>query len=156
PFGVIEMCASTNVFTAGTLLPAVPSVVTVNGVGVPGVPGQVGGAGTLPGVGEVNVIVHWPWAFGCGAAPVHVPVGAVCVAPFESVSVKSTCAFWNGTKPAPLPRSSSRSTVNVCGWLTSFVAFGVIEIRALTHVLVAGPELPAVPFVVRSRATPPT
>ena len=39
--------------------------------------------------------------------------------------------------------SFSSVTVNVCGWPTSFVAFGAIEIRALTHVLTAGPEFAA-------------
>ena len=47
-------------------------------------------------------------------------------------------------------------TVNVCGWPTSFVAFGVIVILALTQRFVAGPELPPRPFVSRVSETPPT
>ena len=91
-----------------------------------------------------------------GPADVHVPVGAVCAAPFASVSVTSTCSPGAGTKPAPA--SFSSVTVNVCGAPTSFVALGAIEIRAPTgvHVFVAGPELRAWPFVVRVRETPAT
>ncbi len=68
------MLASTKTLTAGPLLPAVPSVVTVNGVGVPSDPVQLAMPVTLPGVGEVNVTVHWPAASVFGPA-VHVPVG---------------------------------------------------------------------------------
>ena len=47
-------------------------------------------------------------------------------------------------------------TVKVCGWPTSLVASGAIEIFAFTHVLVAGPELAPTPFVLRVSETPPT
>ncbi len=56
------MLASTKVLTAGPLLRAIPLVVTVNGVGVPRVPVQLALPVTWPGVGEVNVTVHWPAA----------------------------------------------------------------------------------------------
>ena len=46
--------------------------------------------------------------------------------------------------------------MNVCGWPISFVASGVILMRAFTQRLTAGPELPAVPFVVRLSVTPLT
>ena len=42
----------------------------------------------------------------------------------------------------------------MCGSLISLVALGVIEIRALTQVLTAGPELAPVPSVLRVRMTP--
>src|SRR5262249_52426913 len=96
-----------------------------------------------------NVIVHCPAAFVFAPTVVHVPVGVVCAAPFESTSEKSTCSPAAGPNPAPLPRSFSSVTVNVCGWPTSFVAAGAIGIRALTHVFWAGPELAPVPSVSR-------
>ena len=55
-----------------------------------------------------------------------------------------------------MPVSFSSVTVNVCGAPTRFVADGVIEIRAFTHVLIAGPEFVPVPSVFRVRMTPPT
>ena len=143
-WGVIWMFASTNVLTAGPLLPPVPLVVTVKGVGVPSDPVQLALPVTLPGVGEVKVIVHWPAASVFGPAVVHVPgrgrVGrAVAVGQRDvDVGIPRTA-----TKPAPAPRSFSRVTVNVCGPLISLVAFGVIEIRALTQVLTAGPRVRA-------------
>ena len=45
--------------------------------------------------------------------------------------------------------------MNVCGWPMRLVAFGVIVIFALTHVLTAGPEFGATPLVVRVSVTPP-
>jgi len=93
------------------------------------------------------VIVHWPLPFVFGPAFVQVPVAAVgSVAPLDVVSVTVTCSFAAGPKPEPL--SFSSVTVKVCGWPTSFVALGAIEIRALTHVLFAGPEFWPEPFVV--------
>ena len=83
---------------------------------------------TVPAVGEVNVIVHCPAAFGVRTGVVQVPVGVgVASAPFESVSVTSTCSPAAGTN-VPVPVSFSSVTVNVCGWPTSFVASGAIEI----------------------------
>src|SRR5690349_11776949 len=105
------MFASTNVFTAGPLFPADPFVVTCTlapsmfnvAVAVPV---------TLPAVFEVNVIVHWPLASVFGPALVHVPVGAVCVAPLESVRVTSTCSPAAGPRPDPV----SFNTVTVKEW----------------------------------------
>ena len=103
---------------------------------------------TLPAVGEMNVIVHWPLAFVFGPALVQVPVAAVgSVAPLSGVSVTVDVLAAAGPKPAPL--SFSSVTVKVCGWPISFVAFGVIEIRAATQTFVAGPELAPTPFVSR-------
>ena len=53
---------------------------------------------TLPAVGEVKVIVHWPFASVFAPAACSVPVGAVCAAPFVSVSVTVTCSSAAGTK----------------------------------------------------------
>ena len=58
PFGVIEMFASTNVFTASPPLGATPSVCTVNGADPPTDNVEVACPVTFPAVGEVNVIVH--------------------------------------------------------------------------------------------------
>ena len=101
------------------------------------------------------MIVHWPLAFVFGPAFVQVPVGRGRQrAPFDVVSVTSTCSFAAGTKPVPL--SFSSVTVKVCGWPTSFVALGAIVIRAATQTFVAGPELAPTPFVCRVSETPPT
>jgi len=101
----------TNVFTAGPELGATPLVETVTGVPLTSRL-EVAVPVTLPPVGEVNVIVHWALAFVFAPAVVHVPVGAVCVAPFESVSVTSTCSLAAGTK-MPVPVSLSSVTVNL-------------------------------------------
>ena len=68
-------------------------------------------------------------------------------APFESVSVKSTCAPANATYPFPSPMFFINVTVNVCAAPTRFVASGVIAIFASTNVFTAGPEFGATPFV---------
>ena len=47
-------------------------------------------------------------------------------------------------------------TVNVCGWPTTFVAFGAIEIFAFTQRFIAGPEFGATPSVERVSVSPPT
>ena len=107
---------------------------------------------TLPVVAELNVTWNWPAAF---VVPVNGPAG-FAAAPFELVSVTVTVSPAAATKPAPLPVSFSSVTVNVCGWPTRLVASGVIEILALTQVLIAGPEFGATPLVVRVRLTPPT
>ena len=65
------------------------------------------------------------------------------VAPPAGVNVKSTCSPGSRDEAAPSPMSFSSVTVNVCGWPTSFVAFGVIWILAFTHRFVAGPEFAA-------------
>ena len=72
------------------------------------------------------------------------------------MSVKSTCSPAAGDEAGAVPVSFSSVTVNVCGWPISLVAFGVMWILAFTHCLIAGPELPARPFVVRVSETPPT
>ena len=114
---------------------------------------------TFPAAGELKVIVHCPAAFVFAPAVVHEPVGAVCAAPFESVSATSTCSPAAGTN-VPLPVSFSSVTVNVCECPTSFVALGAIEIRAAAmpvHVFVASLLSPAcVSPVARVRDTPPT
>ena len=107
--GVIWMFASTNVFSAGPLFGATPFVVSVTeppatvtvAVAVPV---------TRPGVAEVNTIVHWPFASVFGPALSHVLAAAfsAAFAPFELVSVKSTCAPGIPTKPAPLSCSTRR------------------------------------------------
>src|SRR5262249_58232399 len=62
PFGVIETFASTNVLTASSELPPVPSVCTVNGADP--ATDNVADAWpvTLPALGEEKLIVHWPAA----------------------------------------------------------------------------------------------
>src|SRR3954453_18073462 len=107
---------------------------------------------TLPAVGELKVIVHWPCAFVLGPAAVHVPVTGPWLAPFVSVSVKSTCSPAAGTRPAP--GFFRTGTVNVWGTPTSLVALGEIVICARTQFFVAGPELPCVESVERVRVTP--
>ena len=67
-WGVIWMFASTNVLTAGPLLPPVPLVVTVKVAACRADPVQLALPVTLPGVGEVKVIVHWPAASVFGPA----------------------------------------------------------------------------------------
>ena len=127
--GVIWMFASTNVFTASPEFGATPSVATV--IGDPLTESvEVACPVTLPAVGELKVIVHCPAASVFAPAFVHVPVGAVCAAPLESVNVTSTCSPAAGTKPAPM--SFCRVTVKVCGAPTSLVASGAIVILAAT------------------------
>ena len=118
---------------------------------------------TLPGVFDVKVIVHWPFAFVFGPAFPQVPVAAVCAAPFESVSVKSTCSPAAGLN-TPAPAVSFKSvTVNVCGWPISFVASGSTRrgycsrIFAATNRLMPGPLPPGplLPAVERVSACPP-
>ena len=115
-----------------------PSVSIVNGAEPLTASVAAACAVTVPAVCEVNVIVHCPLASVFALPCVQVPVGAVCAAPFESVSVTVTCS-----PPRPrtcrCPVSFCSVTVNVCGWPTSFVAFGAIEILALTKVLTASP-----------------
>ena len=107
---------------------------------------------TVPPVADVNVTAKWPAA---SVVPVNGPAG-LAAAPLLFVSVTVTVSPAAGTKPAPSPASLSRVTVKVCGALISLKALGVIEIRAFTQVLTAGPELPPVPLVVRVSDTPPT
>src|SRR5262249_30869760 len=110
---------------------------------------------TVPAVGELKVIVHWPLASVFGPAFVQLPVGAVCAAPFAFARVTSTCSPAAGPKPPPM--SFWSVTVNVWGAFTSFVAFGAIEIRALTQFFCASTLSPALAsFVARLRTTPPT
>src|SRR5262249_3932160 len=102
-----------------------------------------------------NVIVHWPLAFVFAPALVQLPVGRFGrVAPFAGVSVTSTCSPAAGPNPPPL--SFSSVTVKVCGWPISFVAPGAMKIRAATQTLLAFPELPPAPFVVRVSVRPAT
>jgi len=111
---------------------------------------------TRPGVWEVKVIVHEPVPFVFAPAAVHVPVGAVWTAPFESVNVTSTCSPVAGTN-VPVPVSFSSVTVNVCETPISFVADGAIEIRAFSQVLFAFALSPACASpVARVSETPPT
>src|SRR3954463_14534697 len=149
------MFALTKVLTASPLLPAVPLVATVNGAEPLTDSVLVAWPVTWPAEGELKVIVHCPAAFVFAPAFVHVPVGAVCAAPLLSVRATSTCSPAAGSK-VPVPGSFSRVTVNVCGWPTALVAFGAIEIRALTQVLTAGPELSPLASVSRVSDTPPT
>src|ERR1043165_1747625 len=99
------MFASTNVFTASALFGATPSVSTLNGAEPLTDRVEDACAVTLPAVLDVKVIVHWPFPLVFPPAFVQVPVAAVWFAPFESVSVKSTCSLAAATKPAPLPVS---------------------------------------------------
>src|SRR5262245_28949894 len=71
----------------------------------------------------------------------------VAVAPSELAIEPVTSSFAAGTKPLPSPLSSRTVTVNVCAVPTRFTAFCAIVINALTHRLVAGPELRPVPSV---------
>ena len=74
--GAIWMFASTNVFTPSLEFGATPSVATVTGT-PPTLSVEVACPRTLPAVGEVNVIVHRPFASVFAPAFVHVPVGVV-------------------------------------------------------------------------------
>jgi hypothetical protein len=84
----------------------------------------------------LKVIVHWPLASVFARAFVHVPVGAVWAAPFESVGSTSACSPAAGTK-VPEPVSFGSVTVDVCGLPTAFVAFAAIVIFAGAQFLVA-------------------
>jgi hypothetical protein len=113
--GAMLMFASTNVFTASGPSGATPSVCTVNGAEPPTESVAVACPVTVPAVGDVNVIVHCPFASVFAPAPVQLPVGAVCAAPPASASVTSTCSPAAGTNPFPSPTSFSSVTVNVWG-----------------------------------------
>jgi hypothetical protein len=156
--GLIWMFASTNVFTASTEFPFVPSVATVTWTPPANVNVAVACPVTFPAVGEVKVIVHWPFASVFAPAFVHVPVGVECAAPFESVSVTATCSPAAGTN-VPVPVSFSNVTVNVCDTPISFVALGAIAIcaRTLFQIFVASGLSPAfVSPVDRVSGTPAT
>jgi hypothetical protein len=131
------MFASTNVFTAGAEFGAVPFVTTVKTGEPPTDSVDDALPVTMPGVGDVNVIVHCPDALVFAPAVVHVPVGAVCVAPLLSTNVTATCSPTAGTKPAPA--FLVRVTVKVCDPLIGFVALGAIVIAAQTTVIDAVP-----------------
>src|SRR4051794_7418380 len=79
--GVIWMLASTNVFTASGVR-IDPPVWTVNETPLT-VRVEDAWPVTFPGVGEVKVIVHCPFASVFWPAVVQLPVGAVWLAPFE-------------------------------------------------------------------------
>jgi hypothetical protein len=91
-FGAIEILAFTNVLTASTEFSPSPSVSTVNGAEPATESNELAWPVTVPVVGDVNVIVHWPAAFVFAPAFVHVPVGAEWVAPLPFVNVTSTCS----------------------------------------------------------------
>ena len=131
-----------------------PSVATVNGAEPLTASVAEAWPVTLPAVGEVNTIVHWPArsVFAPALSQVLATASSTAPAPLEFVSVKSTCSLAAATN-VPVPLSFCSVTVKVCGLPTSFVALGVIEIRASTQVLTAATELPFWPFVVRSRFT---
>src|SRR6188768_3195507 len=81
----------------------------------------------VPGTSEFTITVQVPFA-AVGPVGPHVPP----VMPPAPVAVDVIA-----TPPAglqPVPSFFSTSTVNVCGWLTWFVAVWLIVIRASTHV----------------------
>ena len=135
--GVIWMFASTNVLTASPEFRPVPSVCDRDDRAGAVDRASVADAWpvTLPAVGEVKMIVHWPVAsvFAPASSQVLAAAFTTELAPFESVSVKSTCSPAAGTN-VPVPVSFGSVTVKVCGWPTSLVASGAIEIFALTQV----------------------
>ena len=108
---------------------------------------------TVPPVAEVNVTEHWPLAFvrqvertGRSRRPRR--------SPFVSVTLHGRPA---PTGASPEPVSCKTVTVNVCGWPTSFVAFGAMTIAAFTHSLAASALSPACASPVsRCNETPPT
>ena len=102
--------------------------------------------------------MHRPFAsvFGPASSQVLAAASSTAAAPFELRSAKPTCSPDAAWKPAPFPVSFMSVTVNVCDWPTRFVALDAIAIFASTHRLVAGPELPPVPFVLRFSVTPAT
>jgi hypothetical protein len=111
---------------------------------------------TWPGVGDENVIVHWPLASVFAPAPVHVPLAAEWTAPLESVSVKATCSPAAGTN-VPAPLSFESVTVKVCGLPTSLVADGPIVMLAAAQAFDASALSPAFPSPLsRCRVMPPT
>ena len=113
---------------------------------------------TLPAVADANVIVHCPFesVFAPASSQVLAAASRTEFAPFESLSVKSTCSSCAGTN-VPVPGSFSSVTTNVCGSPTSFVASGAIEILAAAHFLVASSLSPAFPSAVwRWSVRPPT
>ena len=82
PFGRdLDVGVDEGLDRVGPLLGATPSVVTVNGVGVTEQPVQLALPVTLPGVGEVNTIVHWPAASVLGPALSQVLAAASRTAP---------------------------------------------------------------------------
>src|SRR6188768_4248371 len=144
------MFASTNHLRAGPEFPFRPSVCTVIGSCCdPRFSVLDAFPLTRPGVAEVNVTVVLPVAF---VVAVNGPAG-LAFAPFTLVRVIVTDSPAALTQPEP--RFFSRCAVNVCGALISFVASGVIEIRASTNVFTAGPLFGATPFVARLNTTPP-
>ena len=154
--GVIWMFALTNVFTASAEFGATPSVATVKGAEPMTETVELACPVTVPAVFDVKTIVHWPAAFVFAPASSQVRSAPCDAGAARAVSVKSTCWPGKATKPPPSPVSCCSVTVNVCGWPTTLVAFGVIWILALTQRLVAGPEFPPRPFVVRVSEMPPT
>jgi len=145
------MFASTNVFTASPEFGATPSVATVNAADPFTDRVDVACPVTVPAVADVKVTEHCPDAFvvhangpeGDGFAP---------FAPDKLIVMLSPAAAVND----PAPVSFSSVAVNVCGCPIALVAFGAIEMRAFTQVLVAGPELAPTPSVLRVSDTPPT
>ena len=108
--GVIWMFASTKVLTASPEFCPVPSVWIVNGAEPLTESVAEAWPVTLPAVGEVKVIVHWPEALVFGAGVVQVPVRRrYGSAPFESVSVTVTCSFCAGTN-TPVRRCPSTAS----------------------------------------------
>src|SRR5437763_785777 len=160
PFGVIEILASTKVFTASPELGATPSVERVS-VSPPTVRLTEACPVTCPAEFEVNTTVHCPLASrlspeGWASSQVEAAAFRVLVAPLELVRVTSTLPTVAATNPAPSPASFWTVTVKVWGWPTSLVALWAMEILASTNVFTASPELGAMPSVERVRATPPT
>src|SRR6266542_2173811 len=151
PSGSIEIAAFTNVLTASAELGAIPSVSTVNGGDPATDPVHEACPATVPVHKEVKVTDTWLAAF---VLRLNGPAG-IGQPPFAGVSVTAT--GWPepaGCKPEPV--SNNSVAVNVCGWPTSFVAFGAITIAAFTHSFVAGGEFAPTPFVSRLSTRPPT
>ena len=114
--GVIWMFASTNVLTASPEFGATPSVATVNGPTPPTEAVEVACPVTLPAVGEVNMIVHWPAALVFAPASSQVLARRRYVRGTVRVGQRDVDVLTGGGHEAgAVPRSFTSVTVKVCG-----------------------------------------
>src|SRR6266542_328207 len=111
---------------------------------------------SVPAVGLVITIRHWPAASVSGPGTPQVVAGrSAKLAPPASTTLKLTCSPFAGTK-VPVPGSFFTVTVKVWVSFTGSVSSGAIAIQASTQLFWAVPLFGATPFVERVSETPPT